>query len=186
MASIELIWDAFIFDAKAAPSWAAFKKLVNQKLLKEAINPRSVYVVRICKPFAIRYEKSYSPVVYIGRGRFKSRIASHIKSWIHPLSEHIPDLKIEIMTCKPRAKALETAYKDVEADLINRFVAKYGEKPLKNKRLENHKHNHKYNQGAISRAIGKGKGPGFYWSLSPIGSSPLEPDLKLVDRPRGP
>lgn len=174
MASIVLDWTSFKFLAAEAPNWTAFKRLVAADLLLAARDPKTVYVIRMCRPFAIAYLSKTSPVVYIGRGRFKSRVASHLKNWIHPLSKQIPSLKIEILTCKPRARHNGDAYKDVEADLIQKFVSRYGEKPIKNKRLESHHRQHTYVRREVAKAIGMVSGPGFHWALSPIGSSPLQ------------
>lgn len=173
MANISLDWKPFKFEAAKAQSWTAFKKLVDPDDLNQARDPKSVYVIRICRPFAITYKRYSSPVVYIGRGRFKARIARHLKNWICPLSKQIPSLEIEILTCKPRVRHNGDAFKDVEADLIQKFVNRYGEKPIKNKRLENHHRRHTYSRSSVTKAIGMVSGRGYHWALSPIGSSPL-------------
>ena len=115
MARISLKWKSIRIPAGTG-GWVAFKNELNdKKLLGEICDSRTIYVVRLCRPFSIHYERNVSCTMYIGRGDFRKRMTSHLKSWIKPLSRHINDLKIEILVCLPRVQKNFDAYKDAEA-----------------------------------------------------------------------
>jgi hypothetical protein len=154
--------------------WVAFKRnLADNKLLRKICDSRTIYIVRLRRPFSIHYEKSKSAAMYIGRGDFQARITSHLKTWIKPLSRHITDLNVEILVCLPRVQKNYHAYKDVEASLIDLFEERFGSLPLKNGRRERSKKPHTFSKGDVARAFGLGKGTGYHWAIWPVGSNPL-------------
>ncbi len=100
-----------------------------------------VYIIKTPVSFSIKYEKGSSNICYIGSsGREKSqasRIFGHANGWIFRFLLLNPN-------CGPftiyRAEYLRrnniTAYKDVEARLIDEFQVKFGNPPLFNRRRE--------------------------------------------------
>lgn len=169
MANISLDFTSFTFPAQEISSWKEFREefqIKNPDLFAAALDARALYVVRLCPPFIIAYEKKNSPAIYIGRGHFQERITAHLKNWIHPLSKDIPNLKIEILTCQPRARRNYDAFKNVEADMLWEFEQEFGRKPLKNKvGGAEHHHVHVYNNK--SRIWQDGQGKKYKWALRP-------------------
>jgi hypothetical protein len=173
MARIGLKWKSIRIPAGTG-GWVAFKnELNNKKLLEEICDSRTIYVVRLCRPFSIHYERNVSCTMYIGRGDFQKRMTSHLKSWIKPLSKHINDLKIEILFCLPRVQRNFDAYKDAEASLIDLFEKRFGALPIKNKIRGHSVHEHSFSKEDFAKAFGLGKGTGFHWAIWPVGSNPL-------------
>ena len=100
--------------------------------LKDA---RAVYVIKICAPFSLSYPLQPSPVIYIGKGAVWTRLLQGHSKWISRIQERL-GTKFEVSFCSPRRKKYETAYEQVEADLIQLFVGKFGTLPLMNSRKE--------------------------------------------------
>lgn len=96
---------------------------------------RTVYVIRVCAPFSLSYPLQPSPVVYIGKGAVWNRLSASHTKWISRIQKTL-GTKFEFSFCSPRRQKYETAYEQVEADLIQLFVAKFGTLPLMNSRKE--------------------------------------------------
>jgi hypothetical protein len=167
MAYIKLNWKSF--EWKSDHKW---KNDILPKLesidIKENELDRSIYVLRLQKLFLIEYPKGLSPVIYIGEGNFKSRIESHSKIWLQNLDEIIQDFGLKIYISTPRVKNNTTAYKDVEAILIEEFSNIYGTAPLNNKQYENNKINHNFDITDIKEPLKIGKGFRYKWSIKPL------------------
>ena len=129
---------------------------------------RGVYVIRLLPPFAIRYPRADSPVVYIGEGNIPQRISSHNKSWLTALLGEGVDAQVEAMICFPRVRNNQTAYKQLEASLLGYFRNSYNSLPLNNRQNETAYNNHQYDSHSIVQALGLGAGKRYKWSLEPM------------------
>lgn len=135
---------------------------------------RCVYVIRMVGQFVVAYPDGRSPVLYIGRGTASQRVAAHLKNWVTDLTKLGSNVRIEIRICRPRRKRNDEFYKCVEADLLERFLSKYGCIPFFNSQR----------QGAFaaeckgtwytdtdekrfSAAIGIGRGNRPRWAIAP-------------------
>jgi len=97
---------------------------------------RCVYVIRMTGQFIVAYRKGNSPVLYVGRGGAGHRLASHLKNWLSEVHDFGQAVQVEIRICMPRRRKREGFFKNVEADLIARFLRKYGSVPFFNRRKE--------------------------------------------------
>jgi hypothetical protein len=141
---------------------------------------RCVYVIRMTGPFIIAYPKNNSPVLYVGSGQAGSRLASHLRNWLSEVHKFGRDVGIEIRICMPRRRKLLNFFKHVEADLIERFLKKYGSLPFFNSRREpNYAAKVEYNKTInmlLDRAIGIGNGNRPRWAIKP---TPANKNLAL-------
>jgi hypothetical protein len=170
-AKIKLDWSYLEFRAANVTSWTSLKREVDLNEYPTLFSNRAVYVFRISRPFAFLYENGlYSPVAYIGKGQAQQRIAAHVKTWVPQLSRKIPDLKIQIYFCEPRAPRVGRNCEGVEADLIQEFVAVYGKRPLRNRNTPSDKHDRSYDAHDL-RVLHAMKGGGYHWGLTPLPSS---------------
>lgn len=170
MANVQLTWDKVRFSATAVSGWIAFKRAVNLEDHKKLLSSRAVYVIRITRPYSFAYEKGHSPVAYIGKGKAQQRITSHLGSWIKELGKRIPDLHIEIWFCEPKATWHGTICEHVESDLIKKFIAKYGDRPLRNRVTPRSNRLHQYRPDDMA-ILHPGKGKGYHWAIKPLPSS---------------
>jgi hypothetical protein len=116
------------------------RKQIEEKLSSNAAinclnDQRVVYVIKVCSPFSLSYPLQPSPVVYIGKGVVWTRLSQSHSKWISRIQEKL-GTKFEVSFCSPRRKKFETAYEQVEADLIQLFIVKFGTLPLMNSRKE--------------------------------------------------
>lgn len=169
-ANVKLEWKSIEFPGKGIASWRSLKKAVDLDEHPVLFSDRAVYVIRVCRPFAFNYGDRYSPVAYIGKGQAQKRITSHLKTWIPHLSAKIPDLRIKIFYCEPRARRVGTICEGVEADLIANFIQHYGRRPLRNRNTPSDPHERIYSSSEL-HVLHPGKGKGFHWALSPLPSS---------------
>jgi hypothetical protein len=153
--------------------WNNFKKCVGEDFIEHAISSKSVYIIRLKAPFSIMYDEGYSPVLYIGRGDFQTRVTNHLKNWLNPLAKSLNSGFFEILFSVPKARNNVDFYKDVEADLIDVFVERYGIKPLNNLKRESVTRAHVYSEVELKEAFGFGKGNSFKWAIWPIGKNGL-------------
>lgn len=170
-AQVRLDWKSVVFVASKVSGWVAFKREINLAEHPGLLSTRAVYVIRIVRPFTFSYGERHSPVAYIGKGQAQARLTSHLKSWIPQLSRKIPDLKIEIFYCEPRVRKLGRICEGVEADLIKRFVDAYGRLPLRNRNTPTKPGNRTYKHEELAGVLHPGKGTGYHWGLTPLGSS---------------
>jgi hypothetical protein len=169
MPTVKLKWASVEFRASKVSSWQALKREIDLTKHTGLLSARAVYVVRISRPFAFAYGELHSPVVYIGKGKAQQRLTSHLKSWIPHLSQKIPDLKIKIYFCEPKVRG-EHVCEGVEADLIQKFIDCYGDRPLRNRNTPTGYGQRDYIDKEL-HVLHPGKGPGFYWALRPLRSS---------------
>ena len=101
-----------------------------------------------------------------------SRLRDHMKKWIFPLAPALPNLRLEFNYARivVRGKGSNSAYKDVEADLLDYFNDTFGASPLANSQFENHSREHSYVDGFF-KVLHPGSGPGYKWALSPLRSN---------------
>jgi hypothetical protein len=168
-AAVRLNWNHVDFVASEVSGWVQFRKAVNIDEHPGLLSQRAVYVIRIREPFAFDYEDAFSPVAYIGKGQAQQRITSHLKSWIPQLSKRIPGLKIRIYYCEPKVRRLGKICEGVEADLIERFVTRYGRRPLRNRNTPTHPGSRTYTQSEL-HVLHPGKGRRYHWALRPLPS----------------
>lgn len=132
---------------------------------------RCVYVIRMKGEFVISYPQDMSPVLYIGRGDALTRLSSHLRRWLNEVDSFGKDVEIEVRVCRPRRQGRTDMFKYVEADLIRRFVKRYGCIPFFNSRCETSYEDwvdytdtdHKF----LSAAIGVGSGKRPRWAIAP-------------------
>lgn len=170
MANVRLGWDSVAFKASDVSGWVSFKKAVSIDDHEELLSDRAVYVIRVSQPFSFQYEKGHSPVIYIGKGQAQARITAHLKSWIPLLSATIPELKVRICFSTPTIRKRGTICEHVEADLIAKFVAKYGELPLRNRNTPPQLGRHVYDPADLS-VLHPGRGTRYHWAIQPLKSS---------------
>ena len=141
-----------------------WEKNISPQLRDESINKcnlaRCVYVIRLNGVFLIDYPKKPSPVLYIGEGNFKDRLACH-KNWLGTLEELVQDYSFEIGVAIPRVRNNQEAYKDCEAELIKKFKLIHGSIPMFNKQGETRKNDYIYSNTQVNEAILIGKGVRF-------------------------
>jgi len=154
---------AFNFSAREMRSWSYF---VDEFGHNEEIHTAYdvVYIIRSCRPYAVRYKSGWSSTIYIGQGNFRNRITSHLNNWVHPLSIEYHDIGIEIRMYIPRVRNNYYAFKQVEGYLICEFEKKYGELPSGNDRKGSVSDRHKYNFD-FGSILGLGRGPGYEWDI---------------------
>lgn len=171
MAQVSLRWSKVRFPAAEVSQWKHLKHYADDDTLEQLRSEKAVYVIRSVRPFAFIYDKGRSPVVYIGKGDAPTRIRSHLGGWMRELSRTIPGLEMEIWVCTPRVRKSGPICEDVEADLIDRFIKSFGERPLNNIQKPRRHGKHTYPYPEQLTVLRCGKGPGFYWALRPMKSS---------------
>ena len=168
VAKMSLNWKQIEFPGDSVHNWTDLKKLCDTSELSAL--ERSVYVIRIGRPFSFQYPNGYSPVAYIGKGKAQQRITSHIKGWITNLSKRVPSLKISIWYCEPRVKYHGDNCEEIKADLMQRFTSKYGSLPLRNRQSQWNNYEYSYGEGDL-KVLHPGKGSGYHWALTPLPNS---------------
>ena len=111
------------------------EQLPSQAAVDSLNDSRTVYVIRVGAPFSLSYPLQPSPVVYIGKGAVWNRLSACHSKWISKIQQKL-GTRFEFSFCSPRRQKYENAYAQVEADLIQLFVAKFGTLPLMNSRKE--------------------------------------------------
>ncbi|HET6905358.1 MAG TPA: hypothetical protein VFH52_00240 [Rhodanobacteraceae bacterium] len=129
-----------------------------------------VYVVRLKGGVAIDYEKDFSPVIYIGEGNAAYRLHTHA-SWIAELLVAVPNAEIEVRVADC-VRANDTKLcRYVEADMIARFLKKYGCLPWFNRQRESkHEGRRTYTRDVVkefNQRIGKVQGSNYIWAIRP-------------------
>lgn len=137
---------------------------------------RCVYIIRVRGTVVVAYPQDDSPVLYVGRGDAPSRLASHLKKWLHTAHKFGSEVGVEIRICIPRRKKRTDFFKNVEADLIRWFYDKYGAIPFFNSRLETHWEGKvEYSttsERALRQALSVGSGNRPQWAIRPRPANP--------------
>ena len=140
-ATVKITWSWITIEP--SETW----KYTKEKLLNVGVDlkmlPRSVYVIRLRDEFCISYPGGHSPTLYIGEGRFRSRITNHRK-WLGHLYELTGPVPLEVGLCFPRVTNNTNAHRTFEAHLLNCFYQRYNSLPLKNSIHENMQYDHHY------------------------------------------
>ena len=98
---------------------------------------QGVYAITLSDNLSIDYNGNPSKVIYIGRGKTRSRIYNHLKYWIRYLSDSLQDIALDIWMTEIRVNGNKNAFKEVETDLLYYFHDKFGCFPLQNKKYGN-------------------------------------------------
>ena len=107
---------------------------------------KGVYVITLGDNLSIDYNGKSSKVIYIGRGRIRSRIYNHFKLWVRYLSDSLQDISLDVWMAEIKIQGSANAFREVETDLLTTFREKYGVYPLQNyKSGDNHSKDHEYN-----------------------------------------
>jgi hypothetical protein len=167
---VALSWT--VIDWHPDDTW---KKTTLPALIAAGVDPnlidRSVYVIRLNGNFCVHYPNGESPTVYVGEGRFGSRINSHRK-WAAELKELIGTYSFQVCVATPRVKKNDRAYLDCEAVLLDRFGKKFQSAPLWNKQFESRKFpHHVYSDRQVDYALCKRSGAKYMWAIRPMPSS---------------
>lgn len=167
MATISAEWQWFDLHVEDTPA-TILRKLdtsgITTKDLKHA-----VYIIKIFGFFAIQYEKGVSPVIYIGEGKLKQRMSSHLK-WLENITELVDDATFKVGICIPKKNNGHYANQDFEAVLLHKFKELYGSAPMKNRQMEYPSADHeiKSYQTAVRAPLMIGKGVKYYWAIKPL------------------
>lgn len=108
---------------------------------------QGVYVISLSDNLSIDYDGSPSKVIYIGRGKTRSRIYNHLKLWVRYLSDSLQDIALDIWMTEIRVNGNKVAFKEVETDLLNYFHDKVRCYPLQNSKSgDYHEKIHEYGE----------------------------------------
>lgn len=174
MATVEITWHWIQW--RDGDQWArSILPQLTEVGLDEEMLRRSVYVIRLNPPYAIRYcegTTGISPVLYIGEGDFKTRISSHLRDWIPDLAEVVQACGLQIGVALPRKKGNgHIIHKETEAALLNQFWNLYRNAPLRNKQWEYTGDAHEYDPGELQIALRIGRGMRYQWALEPMAAN---------------
>ncbi len=171
MAAVKIGVDWGKLHLEAPTHWLELRREAADKLdINASAIERCVYVIRLNGFFCIQYPLGQSPVLYIGRGNFKTRITQHI-NWINTLCKSMEQVRFSIWFFTPRKQRTIDAYKTVEADLIAGFYDEYGALPMLNKSIPKRKYDYEYDpQNKFRQAFLRGSGTNFRWAVSPMPS----------------
>ena len=145
-------------------------KLLDAGLTRDNLK-RSVYIIRLYGDYCIEYPGGCSPVLYIGEGRFGSRITRH-RRWLKELRQLVGNLSFQLCITVPRFRDDPNVCKDCEAFALQRFKSKFGSAPLWNKQIENRlNEDYRYDRKNIDRIFSTGRRGKFKWSIKPMKTS---------------
>ncbi len=107
---------------------------------------KGVYVIKLSGNICIQYPNKESQIIYIGRGKVRNRIKTHLTNRVTHFSESLHDIKFQIWMTEIKVPGSPNAFKDVEADLIEVFEEESGDLPIQNSKGGNyHNKDHNYN-----------------------------------------
>lgn len=136
---------------------------------------RGIYVLCLDGGLCVNYEKGNSRIIYIGKGRIKQRIKSHLEKKLMSFFLKIPGLQFRFYMTEPKKNGPNSAmyYHDFEHDLLLEFKRVYGgtkgsdQWPIFNKNAgRSHSNNHSHKSGWTLPL--KNTNAGYIWSLGPI------------------
>lgn len=133
---------------------------------------QGIYSITLSDNLSIDYNGSPSKVLYIGRGRVRSRIYNHLKLWVRYLSDSLQDISLDIWMTEIKVKGNKSAFKEVESDLLNAFYERFKCYPLQNKKSgDYHGKWHEYADGwnnPLKNPTNIQNG----WSIRPLKNNP--------------
>jgi hypothetical protein len=134
---MKLTWHQFEYNGNSADTHITKirKKFDSESASKCLSDDRTTYVIETLPPFSLAYPLKPSPVVYIGKGVFWNRLSQSHSKWIKAIHQKL-GVRFQASVCCPRKQKFEIAFEQVEADLIQSFVAKFGTLLLMNSRKE--------------------------------------------------
>lgn len=133
---------------------------------------QGLYVITLSDNLSIDYNGRPSKVLYIGRGKIRERIQCHLKMWLRYLSDSLQDIALDIWMAEVRVNGNKNAYKEVEADLLNDFLNKFGCHPLQNEKAgDNHEKLHDYCKG-WNKPLHNLSNIQDGWSIKPLNNNP--------------
>jgi hypothetical protein len=182
MAGGDIRWlDPISLDFEAARAGdekrflGALRKQMREGIRKQGFDlsavGRCVYVIRMTGRFLVAYETGNSPVLYVGRGNAKQRLASHLGRWLHYVDTFGTGTKVEIRVLVPARRNRSNYFKNVEADLISKFEKRHDSLPFFNRRIEK-KFSGKVKYSVtqeknLGRLVGIGSGKRPHWAIKP-------------------
>lgn len=167
---VDLDWKLFSFSYK--DTWKKTSENLTIAEVDEKLLKRSVYIIR-SKDFCIDYPRGESPVLYIGKGNFKTRFEAHRRDWLAGISDSLPVFLLEAYLCCPRVRNNVTAHNVLEARLLCVFRDRFGSLPLNNVNIETCNYDHEYKQSDINMVLGIGAGRKIKWTIRPREPNPL-------------
>ena len=133
---------------------------------------QGVYVITLSDNLSIDYNGALSKVLYIGRGRIRSRIYNHLKLWVRYLSDSLRDISLDFWMAEIRVNGNKYAFKEVESDLLNSFYERFNRYPLQNKKSgDYHEKNHEYHDN-WSAPLRNPSNIQRGWAIRPLKSNP--------------
>ena len=90
---------------------------------------RGVYVICLSSPFAIKYPKGLSEIIYIGHGNVLRRLRSHFAHSLFPFMQSLSGTELDFFISEPRMRGGGVAreyFKHVEYLLLDTFKNKFG------------------------------------------------------------
>jgi hypothetical protein len=141
---------------------------------------KGIYVLCLDGGLCVNYAQRYSKVVYIGKGKIRHRIKSHLELKLLDFFLQIPGLQFSFYMTEPKKPGRNGGeyFHDFEHDLLEEFSKLYGgQRPIFNRnagRRHDNQHEHK---GGWKLPL-KNTKAGYVWSLS---STTVEAPPKLED-----
>jgi hypothetical protein len=130
---------------------------------------RGVYVLCLDGRLCVNYDGGNSRVLYIGKGKLRQRIKSHLEAKLLDFFLQIPGIEFRFYLTEPKKPGHGGYFHDFEYDLLHEFSKLYGSArnkwPLFNKAAGN-KHENQYVQDGWKLPL-KNTKAGYLWSLSP-------------------
>jgi len=82
---------------------------------------QGVYVICLSHPFTIKYAKTCSEIVYIGRGNINGRLKSHFEKSLFRLMRGLSGTNFDFYLTEPVHTASDAYFKHIEYLLLKRF-----------------------------------------------------------------
>lgn len=133
---------------------------------------QGVYVITLSDNLSIDYNGVPSKVLYIGRGRIRSRIYNHMKLWVRYLSDSLRDISLDFWMAEIRVNGSKNAFKEVESDLLNNFYERFKCYLLQNRKSgDYHEKTHDYHDH-WSAPLRNPSNIQHGWAIKPLKSNP--------------
>jgi hypothetical protein len=135
---------------------------------------RGTYVLCLDGGLCVNYAGGNSRVLYIGKGRIRQRVKSHLEEKLLEFFLQIPGIRFRFYMTEPKKTGPGGAayFHDFENDLLEEFSRLYGDDsndkswPMFNKNAGRAHANHYMHKGSWKLPL-KNTKAGYVWSLSP-------------------